>query len=426
MEYKEVIFYLLLVIFIITMSRNIIYIFFGPFYSFSKARLNSKNNKYTREEIEKLIKISVIVPAWNEEVGVINTIKSLLSSDYNNLEILLIDDGSTDNTRSVVSNFIKNKVNNHIDTDKTIKLYSKENGGKGSAINFGIKKSSGNLIVTMDADSVFEKHALFNAARYFTDKNIDAAVGNVKVGNPNTFLGLIQQLEYMVGFYFKRTHAIFNSEYIISGAFGLFRRDVFDKYGYFHEINKTEDIEFSTRLQSKGCKIAFIEDAIAFTEAPSSLVSLMKQRLRWKKGRLDAFYIHRNLFFSRDKKHSKFLTHYLLPITIIYELELIIEPVVIILGIIYLVSTQNFFGLILWIIFTGLMHGMAFMFGVNRNSKKAFLVLPIYFLLSYVIIFIEIYAMYASIKLFLQKKDIKWQTWDRKGINPKLSLRTIK
>ena len=426
MEYKDIIFYLLLLIFAITMSRNIIYILFGPFYSFSKARLNRKIKKFNKEDVEKLIKISVIVPAWNEEVGVINTIKSLLLSDYNNLEILLINDGSTDNTRGVINDFIKNESYKYITAGKTIKLYSKENGGKGSAINFGIKRSSGNLIVTMDADSVFEKHALLNAARYFMDKKIDAAVGNIKVGNPNSFLGLIQQLEYMVGFYFKRTHAIFNSEYIISGAFGIFRRDVFSRFGYFHEINKTEDIEFSTRLQTKGCKIAFIEDAIAFTEAPSSLISLMKQRLRWKKGRLDAFYIHRSLFFSRDKKHSKFLTHYLLPITIIYELELIIEPIVILFGIIYLFSTQNHFGLIFWIIFTGLMHGMAFIFGVNRNSKKAFLVLPIYFLLSYIIIFIEIYAMYASIKLFFQKKDIKWQTWKRKGINPKLNLITSK
>lgn len=426
MEYKDIIFYLLLLIFAITMSRNIIYILFGPFYSFSKARLNKKNKNLNKEDVERLFKISVIVPAWNEEVGVINSIGSLLSSDYNNLEIILIDDGSTDNTKSVVNNFIKNEASNYLGTGKTIKLYSKDNGGKGSAINFGIKKSSGNLIVTMDADSVFEKHALFNAARYFTDKSIDAAVGNVKVGNPNSFLGLIQQLEYMVGFYFKRTHAIFNSEYIISGAFGIFRREIFSKYGYFHEINKTEDIEFSTRLQTKGCKIAFIEDAIAFTEAPSSLIGLMKQRLRWKKGRLDAFYLHRSLFFSRDKKHSKFLTHYLLPITVLYEIELIIEPFIIILGIFYLLSSGNHLGLFFWIIFTGLMHGMAFIFGVNRNSKKAILILPFYFLLSYVIIFIEIYAMYVSIRLIFQKKDIKWQTWKRKGINPKLNLTSSK
>ncbi len=418
MDLPTFIFYIIIAIFAVSLSRNLIYIFSGPFYTFTKSRALLSSKKYTQEEIEERIKISVIVPAWNEEVGVLNSIKSLLSSSYNHLEVILVDDGSTDKTAEVVDDFIRNNLGNSMEKGKEFRFYTKDNGGKGNALNYGIKKSTGNLIVTMDADTVFDKNALYFAAQYFIDGDLDAAVGNVKVGNSNSFLGIIQEIEYILGFYFKRTHAIFNCEYIIGGAFGLFRRDVFEKYGYFDEINKTEDIELSTRLQVNGCKIAFIEEAISYTEVPSSLVSLMRQRLRWKKGRLDTFYLHKELFFSRNKNHNKFLSFYFLPITLFYELELIIEPFLIIFVSIYFFTTGDIRGFLFWMIFVGIMHVFAFMFGENNNKIRIFAFLPIYLIMSYILVLIEIYAMYASIKLFIIKKDISWQIWKRKGITP--------
>ena len=108
----------------------------------------------------------------------------------------------------------------------------------------------------------------------------------------------MQQIEYTLGFYFKRTNSIFNCEYIIGGAFSIFTRSVFDKCGYFDENNRTEDIEFSTRIKSFGLKTVFIEDAIAYTEGASSLKGLLKQRLRWKNGRLDTFIRYSNMFLE--------------------------------------------------------------------------------------------------------------------------------
>lgn len=401
---------------VITFSKYLIYIFTSPFYYLNKSKFLRPSVKLSPAEIEKAIKISVIIPSCNEEVGIINSVKSLLSSNYNNLEVIVVDDGSTDNTEQIIQDFIRGDLHMYKKDGKNFIFLKKKNGGKASALNYGIKNSTGNLIVTMDADTVFEKDALLTVARYFMNSELDAAVGNVKVANGNSLLGIIQQIEYTIGFYFKRTHSIFNSEYIIGGAFGIFRRKMFEKYGYFDELNKTEDIEFSTRLQRNGSMIAFIEDAIAFTEGPSTIRDLMKQRLRWKKGRLDTFYTHRSLFFSSDKKHSKFLTHFLLPITIFYEAELLIEPFLTIFGFFYLYTTHDFRSLIFWIFFTGLMNTVAFLFGSEKNSKKALTFLPIYFLLSYVVTFIEIYAMYASLRLILMKKDVKWQSWNRKGI----------
>jgi cellulose synthase/poly-beta-1,6-N-acetylglucosamine synthase-like glycosyltransferase len=401
---------------IITASKYILYVLTSPFYSLNKAKFLSKSKRFTREEIQKAIKISVIIPAWNEEIGVVETIKSVLLNQYNNLQVVAVDDGSSDNTFCAIDEFNKTQASSYLTAGKSLLYFSKPNGGKGSALNYGIQHSDGDIIITMDADTVFEKDALFSVAKFFIDERVDAAVGNVKVANSKSIIGIIQQIEYTIGFYFKRVHSVFNSEYIIGGAFGAFRRDIFERYGYFDENNKTEDIELSTRLQTMGCRIVFIEDAVAYTEGPVTFKDLAKQRLRWKKGRLDTFIKHRELFFSRKKYHSKFLTHYLLPITLFYEIELVIEPFLTIFGIYYLYTTHDFSALIIWILFTGVINTLAFVFGSSKNNRIAYVFLPIYFLLSYVLTIIEIYAMYMSIKLLISKKDVTWQKWSRKGI----------
>lgn len=412
---------LILILSGITACKYLVYLFTSPFYGANKIKLLHSSGGLSKQQIEKRIKISVIVPAWNEEVGIIQAVKSLLSSDYNNLEVIVVDDGSTDNTYKLIKHFKRTEAQDYEENGKKLICFSKVNGGKGSALNFGIEKSSGNVIVTMDADTIFDRDALFTVAKFFINPKLDAAVGNVKIANSRSILGIIQQIEYTVGFYFKRTHSIFNSEYIIGGAFGAFRRETFEKHGLFDEINKTEDIELSTRLQANGCTICFIEDAIAFTEGPSTIEGLAKQRLRWKKGRLDTFIKYKELFFSKKENHSKFLTHFLLPITLFYEIELIIEPFLMVFGGFYLYKTHNLTGFLFWIVFTGFINTIAFLFGSKKNSKVAFAFIPIYFLLSYVLTFIEVYAMYSSIKLLLYKKDITWQTWNRKGITESLT-----
>lgn len=406
----------ILVLAIITGIKYILYVISSRFYLANIQKYLASSKQLSKKEIEQIIKVSVVIPAWNEEVGVLNSVKSLLRSNYNNLEIIVVNDGSTDRTDSVVTNFVINTLPTLLGTEQEFKYYKKENGGKGSALNYGIIKSTGNVIVTMDADTKFNPDAIFNVAKYFVNPNLDAAVGNVKIGNSNTFLGLIQQIEYTIGFYFKRTHSVFNSEYIIGGAFGAFRRDCFDRFGLFDETNKTEDIEYSTRLQANGCNIVYIEDAIAYTESPETLSGLMKQRLRWKKGRLDTFIKHKALFFRKDKNGRKFLTHFLLPTTLFYEFELIFEPIFTIYGIYFLWKTGNYYPLIIWVVFTLIIYFIAFAFGSRQNSKKAFVLTPTYFLLSYILTFVEVFAMYQSVRLILLKQDIAWQRWIRRGI----------
>lgn len=398
----------------ITASKYTLYLISSFFYNLSKKKYLKSAAGLSKKDIELKHKISVVIPAWNEELGIVQCVESLLESTYNNLEIIIVNDGSTDSTATVARDIVNNTSKSL--SSKTIKYIEKTNGGKGSALNSGIRASTGSLIVTMDADTIFEKDALYEVAKYFVNSDLDAAVGNVKIANSKSLLGLIQQIEYTVGFYFKRTHAVFNSEYIIGGAFGVFRKETFEKFGYFDEIIKTEDIEYSTRLQANGCNLFYIEDAIAYTEGPSTLTGLKKQRLRWKKGRIDTFIKHRELFFSTDKKHNRFLTHYLLPITLFYEIELLFEPLFTVFGFYYVATTGRLKPIFLWIIFTGAIYIYTFLFGSKKNSKKALIFTPAYFFLSYVLTYVEVYAMYTSVKMILKKEEIVWQTWQRRGL----------
>ncbi len=388
----------------ISLFRYLIYLFFSPLYTFQKIKILKKIKSISKVEVEKKLKVSVIVPAWNEEVGIADAITSLLQNSYNNLEIIVVNDGSVDKTDTAVKKYYeKNIKNKNLYGKSFIYINKKKNAGKGAAINSGIKQSSGDLIVTMDADTRFEKDAIYNAARYFLDKDIDAGVGNVKIANSKNILGIIQQIEYTIGFYFKRCHSVLNCEYIIGGAFGIFRKEIFEKCGFFDEKNKTEDIEFSTRLKSFGLKTIFIEDAIAYTEGPSTFEGLLKQRSRWKKGRMDTFLRYSNLFFSNNKNHNFFLSWILLPIALIGDLDLILFPILTPFIFYYTFESLDYNYWIGWIIFFTFSIIFSYLFGSRKNNIRSFLLIPVFYFASYLLIFTEIYAIIHSVILYLKR-----------------------
>lgn len=401
----------------IAILRYLVYLTISPIYDLQKIRVLKNSKRLTKRQIENRTKISVVVPAWNEEVGIITSINSLLKNSYRNLEIIVVNDGSTDFTNKIIRKFIKENINGKNLNGKTFKYINKrKNAGKGAAINSGIKKSTGDLIVTMDADTKFDNDAILSVAKYFQDKTIDAGVGNVKVANSKTFIGLLQQIEYTLGFYFKRTHSVLNSEYIIGGAFGIFRREVFSKHGFFDEKNKTEDIEFSTRLKVKGLRTIFIEDAIAYTEGASSCIGLMKQRLRWKKGRMDTFLKFSDLFFSTEKEHNKFLCWFMLPIALIGDLELILFPIFTPIILFYTVKINSYEYWLGWVIFFSSSILLSYIFGSKKNDNKSLPLIPFFYFASYLLVATEIYAIVNSIKLYIQKNEVTWQRWNRKGV----------
>lgn len=360
--------------------------------------------------------VSVIIPAWNEEVGILRTVRSLLKNTYGKIEIVVINDGSTDRSHDIVTEFLQTKEAKARHPHVKLRYHYQENGGKGQALNRGIEKASGDIIVTMDADSIFHPRAIERMVAHFQDPRIDALVGNVKVAHNPTIIGKLQQLEYMFGFYFKRAHCMLGAEYIYGGACAAFRRDTtFNKLGTFDADNKTEDIEMSMRTRFFGLRSVYAEDVVCYTEGASTITSLLNQRLRWKKGRFDTFAKYRNMFFSTQKRHNKFLAWFILPYCLLAEIQLLFEPIGIMLLLTYSFFSSDYISLTLGIGFIFLSYLVASLFGDKRDVRPL-LWFPFTWPLFYALVWIEYIVLLRSFAMFMRGNDITWQKWQRKGV----------
>jgi biofilm PGA synthesis N-glycosyltransferase PgaC len=195
----------LLVVFFasILLAKYFFYMIISPLHTVS----NNFNKYYWKKRMPRYRpKVSVIIPAWNEEIGILTTVKSVLLNDYNNMEVIIINDGSTDRSDAVIKEFVKkyNAKKKKKDSNKSIVYKYKKNEGKGSALNQAISISSGEIIISIDADCRVDSKAIKNFVQHFRNPNVSAAVGNVKIGNTKSLLGLIQYLEFTFSFYLKK------------------------------------------------------------------------------------------------------------------------------------------------------------------------------------------------------------------------------
>jgi cellulose synthase/poly-beta-1,6-N-acetylglucosamine synthase-like glycosyltransferase len=363
--------------------------------------------------------VSVIIPAWNEEVGVIKTLKSVLANEYPFMEVIVVNDGSTDNSRALIDTFIKEKRRQ----DRRLRLYQYyiSNGGKGRALNHGIKKSKGSIVLTIDADSALAPDAIKNLVEHFRDPKVAAVVGQVRVANiRGRLIGRMQQLEYLFGFYFKRAHCVVGAEYIYGGACAAFRRSAtFEYFGYFDEANKTEDIEMSMRTKYHGLRSIYAEDVICYTEGASSYMGLINQRLRWKKGRFDTFIRYRRMFFSTHKNHNKFLGWFILPLALMSEAQLLLEPIGATLLITYSIISGEYVSLALSMLFVGISYLVVALFGTRLSAWeriRLLLLLPVTWPLFYMMVWIEFHALTRGAHMVLRGDTLEWQSWQREGI----------
>lgn len=361
--------------------------------------------------------VSVLVPAWNEEVGILSTIESLTNNTYPHIQIVVVNDGSTDNTEKIVKGFMKRNAAMLKKSGKSVLYDYKGNGGKGEALNHAIKKSTGEIIVTIDADSIADKNMIANIVRYFGDDSVDAVVGNVKVAGELGFLNLLQRLEYLFGFYHKRAHSFMGAEYIYGGACAAFRRtSVFDRIGHFDTSSITEDIEMSLRTRYHGHTAVYADDAICYTEGASTLIGLVKQRLRWKKGRFEAFTKYRSMFFSVKRHHNQWLTWFILPFAVLAELQLLFEPIGLTLLVLYSVITGDYSSLVLGALFVGIMYLVVGLFTEKGRNWWILPLLPFTWMMFYVLVWVEYMALLKSITTTLRAEAVAWQKWHRKGI----------
>ncbi len=234
--------------------------------------------------------VSIIVPAYNEELNAAKTITNLLQQQYPVFEIIFVDDGSKDQTYQ--------KIKDIFGTHPQVKVLTKANGGKASALNYGIAQSSYDFVVCIDADTQLEPGAI--AQLMLTFKAATGAVaGNVKVGNERTLLTRWQSIEYTTAQNFdRRAFALINAITVVPGAIGAFRKEAIEKAGGFTSDTLAEDCDLTIRILRAGYRIENCTTAVAVTEVPETLKQFMKQRFRWSYGIMQSFWKNRDACFN--------------------------------------------------------------------------------------------------------------------------------
>jgi cellulose synthase/poly-beta-1,6-N-acetylglucosamine synthase-like glycosyltransferase len=241
--------------------------------------------------------VSVIIPCYNEEDCLEGTLESCLGVDYpkDRFQVIIVNDGSKDRTEEVA----RRLVAKHADRD--ILLINKPNGGKGSAVNLGIKQAKGEFVATMDSDSFVEPNALKIMIPYFADENIASVVPSMTVREPKNLLQKVQWYEYVVNMFYKELMGRLDCLHVIPGPFPLYRKDVILKIGGFDENwNLTEDLELTLRLQSHNYKIIQLMEPRVSTLTPSTWKAFYSQRNRWFKGALLNALKYRWMAFNKN------------------------------------------------------------------------------------------------------------------------------
>ena len=227
--------------------------------------------------------VTIIVPAYNEGPVIQSAIRSLLDLDYPAYEILVIDDGSTDETRARAAE-LEGRYGG-----VSVRVVGKANAGKAAALNTGIALARHEFVLCMDGDSRLSRETLRRAARHFADARVGAVAGNVKVVNRNGLWTRLQALEYIEGLNMaRRAQGFLRAVNIIPGPIGLFRREALVGVGGYDTDTFAEDADLTLKILTAGWQVTYEDSAIAYTEAPEQLLDLIKQRYRWTRGILQA------------------------------------------------------------------------------------------------------------------------------------------
>ncbi|MER6461997.1 bifunctional polysaccharide deacetylase/glycosyltransferase family 2 protein [Streptomyces sp. NPDC001288] len=228
--------------------------------------------------------VTVLVPAYNEEAGIAATLGSLLASTHTDLQIIVIDDGSTDSTADIAEAI----------GDPRVSVVRQPNAGKPQALNTGLTHARHDIVVMVDADTVFEPEALGRLVQPLADPAVGAVSGNTKVGNRRTLLGRWQHLEYVIGFNLdRRMLEVLECMPTVPGAIGAFRRHALLGIGGISDETLAEDTDLTMALWRAGWRVVYEESAVAWTEVPDTLGQLWRQRYRWCYGTLQSMWKHR-------------------------------------------------------------------------------------------------------------------------------------
>jgi len=273
----------------------------------------SKHRETLQPNLKNYPKVSVIVPAYNEEKVLKKTLESMVETQYPRKEIIFVDDGSTDGTLDIAREF-----------KSQITVLHKENGGKASALNYALVYAKGEIIVIVDADTIIGRNSIKEIVKGFeVNEHVAAVAGNIKVRNRVNWITKCQALEYLTGIQvIRRAFDTFGSITVVPGALGAFKKKCISGTGAYGKETIVEDFDQTIKLLKAGLITQGSVKAVAYTEAPSSLGDFVKQRKRWYRGNIQVL-----------KRHSDALTNprfgYLQKLALPYLfLGMIITPII--------------------------------------------------------------------------------------------------
>lgn len=260
-----------------------------------RERRKAKTRTFSAIPADDAPHVSIIVPGYNEEINVVSSLKNLLRQDYSNFDVVFVDDGSKDDTYKRVTEAFPNHPK--------VRIYTKPNGGKASALNYGIEHTLADFVVCIDADTKLYPNAVSLMMRHFYQgdrpERVGAVAGNVKVGNQVNVLTKWEAIEYTTSQNFDRmAYANINAITVVPGAIGAFRRSAIVAAGGLTTDTLAEDCDLTIRVLRAGYQVVNENEAIAMTEAPESVKQFIKQRTRWCFGVMQTFWKHRDTLFN--------------------------------------------------------------------------------------------------------------------------------
>ena len=313
--------------------------------------------------------VAIVVPAYNEAVGIERAVRSLMASDYPDFEIIVVDDGSSDDTAAIVERLGLERV----------LVLRKENGGKASALNSGIAATRAPIVVMVDGDTVFEPETMRLLVQPLADPRVGAVSGNTKVGNRGGLIGRWQHIEYVTGFNLdRRMYEVLQCTPTVPGAIGAFRRDALEQVGGVSGATLAEDTDLTLAIGRTGRGIVYAEKARAWTEAPSTLGDLWRQRYRWSYGTMQALWKHKRALLTRDPRQRR-IGRLALPYMFLFQIALpIAAPLIDLLALYGLLFTNPWPVLAYWVAFNALQLMLAvFAFRIDREPLGPLWALPL-------------------------------------------------
>ena len=363
-----------------------------------KTKYKTRSKKYSPH-------VTVILPAYNEEAVIKKSVQSLVRSNYHKISIVIVDDGSSDDTWAVAQSLERRY--------KRVSAIHQKNAGKAAALNNAISRSSSDIIICVDADTLFPPQTISNLVRHFENETVGAVAGVVKVGNPNGILTKWQALEYVSGISIERNaQALLGAIMIVPGACGAWRRSTLQEVGGFSSNTLAEDCDLALKIQgTKHYRILQDNEAISYTEAPQSLMALTKQRFRWTFGTMQSLWKHRHMV--GNEQHG-WLGVYVMPSAIIaIAVPILFWPLIIILTIINILS-GNYEVILLFFALSLTAQMIISLIGVVLAKERYSYLLAVPFA-RFAYGPIRMYILYKTILTILKGVDVGWNKLTRTG-----------